>query len=82
MFDLLKTDVESVLRVKADLPKAINEFLEFVAYFSWSFLSSKRDVHASASELLYRQGGYFSEVHSTLFSLALLDVNAYHTVPL
>jgi hypothetical protein len=49
-----------------DLPKYVNEFLEFVAYFSRSFLSSNRDVHARASKLLYTQGGYFSEVHSTL----------------
>jgi hypothetical protein len=51
-------------------PKAVNEFLEFVAYFFWSFVSKNRNVHAGASELL-SQGGYFSEVCSAqIFSIA------------
>jgi hypothetical protein len=61
-----------------DSPKAVNELLEFVAYFFRSFLSSNRNVHSDASELLLQgvhagaselllQGGYFPEVHSALF---------------
>ncbi|XP_014756517.1 separase isoform X2 [Brachypodium distachyon] len=64
LLDVLKTVVASVLCGKADLPKAVNEFLEFVDYFSRRFLSSNRDVHVGASVLLYREGGYFSEISS------------------
>jgi hypothetical protein len=39
----------------------------FVAYFSRCFLSANRDVRIGASELFYKQGGYFSEVHGLLF---------------
>lgn len=42
----------AVSHVKDDLPKAVNEFLKFVAYCFRSFLSSNRNVHAGASELL------------------------------
>jgi separase len=52
---------------QADLPKAVNEFLVFVAYVSWCFLPINRDGRLGASELLYKQGGYFSEVHAALF---------------
>jgi separase len=38
----------------------------FVAYFSRCFLSANRDVRIGASELFYKQGGYFSEVHDLL----------------
>ncbi|XP_044951659.1 separase [Hordeum vulgare subsp. vulgare] len=58
---LLLAVFESVLHVKAYLPKALNEFLEFVAYFSRSFLSN-RDVSAGASKLLYGQGVFSSEI--------------------
>ena len=69
----------SCKQFQADLPKAVNEFLEFVAHFSRSFISSNRNVHAEASKLLYQEaskllrqpGGHFSEVHSALlFSIA------------
>lgn len=49
---------------QADLHKAVNELLVFVAYFSRHFLSAHRDVRFGASELLYKRGGYFSEVHA------------------
>lgn len=62
---------------QAYLPKALNEFLEFIDYFSRNFLSN-RDVNAGASKLFYGQGGFSSEVHYVLFFLPLLDVNLYH----
>jgi len=46
-----------------DLPKSVNEILVFVAYFCRFILSAKRDLSVGASELLYKQSGYFSEVH-------------------
>ena len=51
---------------QAYLPKALNEFLEFIDYFSRNFLSN-RDVNAGASKLFYGQGGFSSEVHYVLF---------------
>lgn len=52
---------------QGDLPKAVNEFLVFVAYVSRRFLSVNRDVRVGAAKLLYKQGHYFSEVHAALF---------------
>jgi hypothetical protein len=46
-----------------DLPKSVNDLLVFVSYFCWFILSAKRDLSAGASEVLYKQAGYFSEVH-------------------
>ncbi|EMS65712.1 Separin [Triticum urartu] len=58
----------AVSHVKDDLPKAVNEFLKFVAYFFRSFLSSNRNVHAGASELLL-QGDYFPEISAPIASV-------------
>ncbi|KAM0870742.1 hypothetical protein ACQ4PT_039815 [Festuca glaucescens] len=58
-------------------PKAVNEFLEFVAYFFWSFVSKNRNVHAGASELL-SQGGYFSEVSAPVASVLHLYATVLH----
>nr|CAB3451207.1 unnamed protein product [Digitaria exilis] len=55
-----------------DLPKAVNEFLVFVAYFSRCILSSNKDLCVGASELLYKQVGYFSEVSSSTATVLLL----------
>jgi hypothetical protein len=66
--ETLLTIVRSCTFFQVELPKAVNELLEFVAYFSRSFLSSNKDLQVNASELLYIQGGYLSEVHSALFS--------------
>lgn len=51
---------------QADLPKAVNDFLVFVAYVSRCFLSVNRDRRAGASVLLFKAGSYFSEVHAAL----------------
>ncbi|CAM0943846.1 unnamed protein product [Alopecurus aequalis] len=78
LLDVLKTAVECVLCVKVDLPKAVNELLEFVAYFSRSFLSSNGEVHARASELLYVKGGCFSEISSSIVSVIHLYATGLH----
>ncbi|XP_062221862.1 separase [Phragmites australis] len=72
LLDVLKIATDSVVCLKADLPKAGNEFLVFVAYVSRCFLSANRDACVGASELLYKQGGYFSEVSSPTASVLLL----------
>ncbi|KAE8814138.1 separase [Hordeum vulgare] len=75
---LLLAVFESVLHVKAYLPKALNEFLEFVAYFSRSFLSN-RDVSAGASKLLYGQGVFLLRYpcpSPQFFIFMLLDYNS------
>jgi len=46
-----------------DLPKSVNELLVFVAYFCRFILSTKSDLSVGALELLYKQGGHFSEVN-------------------
>ncbi|TVU28695.1 hypothetical protein EJB05_20225, partial [Eragrostis curvula] len=66
LLDMLKIVIDSVTRVKVDLPKIVNEFLSFVAYFSRSLISANKDVRIGASELLYKQGGCFSEVYALL----------------
>jgi separase len=38
----------------------------FVAYFARHILSGNRDLCFGTSDLLYKQGGYFSEVHAVL----------------
>ncbi|KAL6912053.1 hypothetical protein ACP4OV_000858 [Aristida adscensionis] len=72
LLDVLKSVSDSVVYVEADLPKIVNEFVVFVAYVSRRFLSSNRDACLGASELLYKQGGYFSEVSSPTSSMLLL----------
>nr|XP_051189058.1 separase-like [Lolium perenne] len=67
----------AVSHVKDYSPKAVNEFLEFVAYFFWSFVSKNRNVHAGASELL-SQGGYFSEVSAPVASVLHLYATVLH----
>ncbi|KAF8730257.1 hypothetical protein HU200_017239 [Digitaria exilis] len=72
LLHLLKNIADSIVRVKVDLPKAVNEFLVFVAYFSRCILSSNKDLCVGASELLYKQVGYFSEVSSSTATVLLL----------
>ncbi|XP_037451889.1 separase-like isoform X2 [Triticum dicoccoides] len=74
---LLLAVLESVLRVKAYLPKALNEFLEFIDYFSRSFLSN-RDVNAGASKLFYGQGGFSSEISPPIASVLHLYATGLH----
>ncbi|KAM0870738.1 hypothetical protein ACQ4PT_039815 [Festuca glaucescens] len=74
LLGVLKT---AVSHVKDYSPKAVNEFLEFVAYFFWSFVSKNRNVHAGASELL-SQGGYFSEVSAPVASVLHLYATVLH----
>ncbi|XP_047080035.1 separase-like [Lolium rigidum] len=78
LHDVLKTALESVLRVKVELPKAVNELLEFVAYFSRSYLSSNKDLQVNASELLYVQGGYLSEISPPMASVLHLYATGLH----
>uniref|UniRef100_A0ACD5YX29 Uncharacterized protein n=1 Tax=Avena sativa TaxID=4498 RepID=A0ACD5YX29_AVESA len=78
LHDVLKITVKSISRVKADLPKSVNEFMEFLACFSRSFLSSNRNVHAGVSELLYGQGGYFSEISPPITSVLHLYATGLH----
>ncbi|XP_022681893.1 separase [Setaria italica] len=72
LLDLLKCTTDSVVCLKADLPKAANDFLVFVAYVSRCFLSVNRDRRAGASVLLFKAGSYFSEVSSPIASVLLL----------
>ncbi|KAL6633464.1 hypothetical protein ACP70R_026135 [Stipagrostis hirtigluma subsp. patula] len=72
LLGVLKKFTDSVVSVKADLPKTVNEFVVFVAYFSRRLLSATRDVCLVASELLYKQGGFFSEVSSPITPVLLL----------
>ncbi|KAF0931269.1 hypothetical protein E2562_002616 [Oryza meyeriana var. granulata] len=76
LLDVLKTVVGSAACVKADLPRAVNGLVEFVAYFSRSFFSSNRDLSVGAAELIYKQGGYFSEVSSTTATASVLILYA------
>ncbi|KAJ1281207.1 hypothetical protein BS78_04G290200 [Paspalum vaginatum] len=69
---VLENITDSVARVKVDLPKVANELLVFVAYFSRCILSANKDLRVGASELLYKQGGYFSEVSSPTTSVLLI----------
>ncbi|KAG2661846.1 separase-like isoform X2 [Panicum virgatum] len=66
---VLKNIADSVVCVKADLLKAVNEFLVFVSYFARCILSANRDLCVGASELLYEQGRYFAEVPSPTASV-------------
>nr|TKW23443.1 hypothetical protein SEVIR_4G292500v2 [Setaria viridis] len=72
LLDLLKCTTDSVVCLKADLPKAVNDFLVFVAYVSRCFLSVNRDGRVGASVLLFKAGSYFSEVSSPIASVHLL----------
>ncbi|KAG0532378.1 hypothetical protein BDA96_04G103300 [Sorghum bicolor] len=72
LLHVLETVTDSVVCVKDDLLKSVNELLVFVAYFCRFILSAKRDLSVGASELLYKQSGYFSEVSSPTASMLLL----------
>ncbi|XP_072151631.1 separase isoform X3 [Setaria viridis] len=72
LLHVLKEVTDSVVRVKADLPKAVDELMLFVAYFTRCILSGNRDLCLGTSELLYKQGDYFSEVSSSTASVLLL----------
>ncbi|PVH67030.1 hypothetical protein PAHAL_1G413900 [Panicum hallii] len=72
LLHVLKNVADSVVCVKAVLPKAVNEFLVFVSYFARCILSADRDLCIGASELLYEQGGYFPEVSSPTASVLRL----------
>ncbi|OQU85801.1 hypothetical protein SORBI_3004G312400 [Sorghum bicolor] len=72
LLHVLETVIDSVVHVKDDLPKSVNDLLVFVSYFCWFILSAKRDLSAGASEVLYKQAGYFSEVYSPTASMLLL----------
>jgi separase len=76
LLDVLKTVVGSAACLKADLPRAVNGLVEFVAYFSRSFVSSNWDLSVGAAELIYEQGGYFSEVSSTPATASVLILYA------
>ncbi|XP_047043753.1 separase-like [Lolium rigidum] len=86
LLGVLKTVVS---HIKDDSPKAVNELLEFVAYFFRSFLPSNRNVHSDASELLLQgvhagaselllQGGYFPEISAPIASVLHLYATALH----
>ena len=47
--------------------KAVNEFLEFVAYSVKSLSSTSTDICRGASELLYKYGGDFLQVDTFFF---------------
>ncbi|XP_039791546.1 separase-like isoform X3 [Panicum virgatum] len=72
LLHVLKNIADSVVCVKADLPKAVNEFLVFVSCFARCILSANRDLCVGASELLYEHGGYFPEVSSHTASVLRL----------
>ncbi|EEC74078.1 hypothetical protein OsI_09098 [Oryza sativa Indica Group] len=76
LLDVLKTVVGSAACLKADLPRAVNGLVEFVAYFSRSFVSSNWDLSVGAAELIYEQSGYFSEVSSTPATASVLILYA------
>ncbi|CAL5019775.1 unnamed protein product [Urochloa decumbens] len=77
LLHVLKNVTDSVLNVKVDLQKTLNEFLLFVSYFSRCILSASKDLCIEASEILYKHG-YSSEVSSPTTSVLLLYATGFY----